>query len=50
MAEPAFDHERLDVYRLPIDYVAFSYRIAKSRSGVTDPLVTNGFALLNRFR
>lgn len=28
MAEPTFDHERLDVYRLSIDYVAFSYRIA----------------------
>jgi hypothetical protein len=29
MAEPTFDHERLDVYRLSIDYVAFSYQIAK---------------------
>jgi len=29
-----FDHERLDVYRLAIDYVAFSYRIARSPSGV----------------
>ena len=29
-----FDHERLDVYRLAIDYVAFSYRIARSLSGV----------------
>jgi four helix bundle protein len=37
MAEPAFDHERLDVYRLSIDYVAFSYRIAKSLSGVNRP-------------
>ena len=25
MAEPTFDHERLDVYRLSIEYVAFSY-------------------------
>ena len=33
MAEPTFDHERLDVYRLSIDYVAFSYRIAKSLGG-----------------
>ena len=24
MVEPTFDHERLDVYRLSIDYVAFS--------------------------
>ena len=31
--EPTFDHERLDVYRLSIAYVAFSYQIAKSLSG-----------------
>ena len=37
MAEPTFDHERLDVYRLSIAYVAFSYRIAKSLSGVHRP-------------
>jgi len=34
MTEPTFDHERLDVYRLSIDYVAFSYRIAKTLSGI----------------
>jgi len=34
MTELMFDHERLDVYRLAIDYVAFSYRIARSLSGV----------------
>lgn len=33
MAEPTFDHERLDVYRLSIEYVAFSYQIAKSLAG-----------------
>ena len=33
MTEPIFDHERLDVYRLSIDYVAFSHRIAKSLGG-----------------
>ncbi|MFN9983928.1 MAG: hypothetical protein ACK52S_00105, partial [Pirellula sp.] len=33
MTEPTFDHERLDVYRLVIDYVASSYRLAKSLSG-----------------
>lgn len=27
MTEPIFDHERLDVYRLSIDYVAFSYEL-----------------------
>ena len=33
MAEPTFDHERLDVYRLSIDYVAFSFLNAKGMSG-----------------
>lgn len=33
MAEPTFDHERLDVYRLSIAYAAFSYKIAKSLGG-----------------
>ena len=34
MSQLSFDHERLDVYRLAIDYVAFSYRIAKTLGGV----------------
>jgi four helix bundle protein len=34
MPELIFDHERLDVYRLSIDYVAFSYQIARSLKGV----------------
>jgi four helix bundle protein len=33
VTEPTFDHERLDVYRLSIAYVAFSYQIEKSLSG-----------------
>ncbi len=33
MPEPIFDHERLDVYRLAIEYVASSYRIAKLLNG-----------------
>ncbi|MGE3965624.1 MAG: four helix bundle protein [Planctomycetota bacterium] len=33
MTEPVFDHERLDVYRLSIDYVAFSYALAKTFVG-----------------
>ena len=33
MAEPTFDHARLDVYRLSIDYVAFSYQLAPVRKG-----------------
>ena len=34
MAQPTFDHERLDVYRLSIEYVAFSYQIAKGLTGI----------------
>ncbi len=34
MAEPTFDHERLDIYRLSIDYVAFSFPIARTLQGV----------------
>jgi four helix bundle protein len=37
MAEPTFDHERLDIYRLSMEYVAFSYRIAKALSGAHRP-------------
>ena len=33
MAELIFDHERLDVYRLAIEYVASSYRIARTLNG-----------------
>ena len=33
MSQPTFDHERLDVYRLAIAYVAFSYRHARSLDG-----------------
>ena len=33
MTEPIFDHERLDVYRLSIDYVAFSCDLAKTLAG-----------------
>ncbi len=37
MSETIFNHERLDVYRLSIEYVAFSYRIAKSLTGMNRP-------------
>jgi four helix bundle protein len=37
MGEPTFDHERLDVYRLSIEYVAFSYGIAKTLAGLNRP-------------
>lgn len=33
MNEPIFDHERLDVYRLSIDYVTSSFRVAKTLNG-----------------
>ncbi len=33
MNEPIFDHEKLNVYRVAIDYVAFSYPIARSFRG-----------------
>jgi len=35
MAEHAFDHERLDVYRLSIEYVGFSFGIAKTLGGIS---------------
>jgi four helix bundle protein len=34
MTEPIFDHDRLDVYRLSIDYVASSFAVAKGLSGL----------------
>ena len=34
MTEPIFDHDRLDVYRLSIDYVASSFAIAKELNGL----------------
>ncbi len=33
MTEPIFDHDRLDVYRLSIEYVASSFAIAKDLNG-----------------
>jgi four helix bundle protein len=33
MTEHIFDHDRLDVYRLSVDYVASSFRIAKDLNG-----------------
>ncbi len=34
MTEPIFDHDRLDVYRLAIEYVSASFADAKSLDGV----------------
>ena len=33
MTEPVFDHDRLDVYRLAIEYVALSFNLAKELNG-----------------
>ena len=33
MTEPIFDHDRLDVYRLSIDYFASSFTIATELNG-----------------
>ena len=33
MTEPIFDHDRLDVYRLSIDYVSSSFAVAKDLNG-----------------
>jgi four helix bundle protein len=33
MSEPIFDHERLDDYRLAIDYAAFAHGFARTMSG-----------------
>ncbi|MGA7303516.1 MAG: four helix bundle protein, partial [Rhodothermales bacterium] len=37
MTEPIFDHDRLDVYRLSIDYVASSFKIAETLDGLHRP-------------
>jgi four helix bundle protein len=34
MTEPIFDHDRLDVYRLAVQYTAESFRVAKGLSGL----------------
>ncbi len=34
MTEPIFDHDRLDVYRLSIEYVASSFSLAKDLNGL----------------
>ncbi len=34
MAEAIFDHDRLDVYRLSIDYAALSFAVARQLGGV----------------
>ncbi len=37
MDAPSFDRKRLDVYRLSIESLAISYRLAKCLSGIHRP-------------
>jgi hypothetical protein len=49
MAEPTFDHERLDVDRLCIEYLAYSFEASQSRGG--EAVVSNaleGVPLIER--
>ena len=34
MTEPIFDHDRLDVYRLSVEYVAAAFDVSKSLNGL----------------
>ena len=34
MTDPIFDHDKLDVYRVAIEYVADSFRVAKGLAGL----------------
>ena len=43
MTEPIFDHERLDVYRLSIEYVAIFLWHRKALTDATDRLAINGY-------
>jgi hypothetical protein len=38
MTDTIFDHDRLDVYRLAIEYTAESFSVAKDLSGVHRPI------------
>ena len=42
MTEPIFDHEKLDVYRLSIEYVAASYGTAKGLKRSLPPFWQSG--------
>ena len=44
MADQMFDHEKLDVYRLAIEYVGETFRIAESLSGLIGIPAINGCA------
>ena len=49
MADQMFDHEKLDVYRLAIEYVGETFRIAESLSGLIGIPAINGCARHNRY-
>ena len=44
----AFGHEKLDVYRLAIDYVAWVYSQANELAGFIDMPATNGSEQVSR--
>jgi hypothetical protein len=49
MTEPIFGHEKLDVYRLSIEYVAASYGNSRHLPEWIGMRGTNGFGRRNRF-
>jgi len=50
MTEYLFDHDRFDVYRLLIEYVANAFETSRSLKGLHRLLAINGYVLHNRFR
>jgi hypothetical protein len=50
MADAIFDHDRLDVYRLAIEYTSQSFMVAKDLSASIVTPATNGCERANRFR
>ena len=50
MTESIFDHDRLDVYPLSIEYVSAAFDVSKSLSGLHPTHVINGSTQQNPFR
>ena len=48
MTDPIFDHEKLDVYRLALEYVAESFLMAKRLSGLHRHAPITGYVLPSR--
>ena len=47
MNEPIFDHEQLDVYRLSIDYVAFSFEHEHEHEKIPEQSDAYGFSVMS---